>query len=97
VAAVSGLAAYLISDPATTIPLWVVGGIAGLIGLVVISGAAYINAQRREQRVRRLEGQLSEARRRLVDMRELSRNVAQLIKEGRTRPPHARTLLHGRS
>jgi len=81
VAAVSGLAAVLGSDPATSIPLWAIIAVASLIGLVVIGGTAYINAARREQRLRRIEEELATSNRNIVAMRELSRTVAQLIRE----------------
>jgi hypothetical protein len=81
VAAVSGLATVLGSNPATPIPLWVIVGGASLIGLVVVSGAAYINASRREQRLRQRETELAALQRSFVDMRELARSVAQLIKD----------------
>lgn len=81
VAAVSWLAATLGSDPTKHVPLWVTAGSATLIGLVVVSGAAYINFTRREQRLHRVENELAAAHRKILEMRELDRVVAQLIKE----------------
>jgi len=80
VAAVTAFATYLYAHQAD-IPVWVLVGSAGFVGLVLISGAAYINLARREQRLRRTESDLAALRGRVLAMRELDRTVALLIKE----------------